>query len=48
MITLLAVTIEIPDWLFCGPFWAGFFTASVIIIALLRYALSSFNPFNWW
>lgn len=42
MNTLLALTIEIPDWLFCGPFWAGFFTAPVIIIALLIFIMSNF------
>ena len=48
MNTLLALTINIPDWLFCGPFWAGFFTAIGLGIAFLMYALSNFRPFGWW
>lgn len=46
MNTLLAVTIEIPDWLFCGPFWGGFFTALGIAFAFLIYASRNFNPFG--
>jgi hypothetical protein len=48
MNTLLALTLTItlPDWLFCGPFWGGFFTAIGLIVALLLYAMSNFKPFG--
>jgi hypothetical protein len=46
MNTLLAFTIEIPDWLFCGPFWGGFFTATGLGVALLLFAMVNFNPFE--
>lgn len=46
MNTLLALTIEIPDWLFYGRFWGGFFTAVGLGIAFLIYALLNFNPFG--
>jgi hypothetical protein len=46
MNTLLALTIEIPDWLFSGPFWGGFFTCAGLVAALLLYAASNFNPFG--
>ena len=43
MNTLLALTIEIPDWLFSGQYWGGFFTAFGIEVALILYAASKFN-----
>ena len=43
MNTLLALTIEIPDWLFSGQYWGGFFTAFGIGVALILYAASKFN-----
>ena len=46
MNTLLALTVTIPDWLFCGPFWGGFFTAAIIGFAFLLYIASNFNPFG--
>jgi hypothetical protein len=46
MNTLLALTITLPDWLFCGPFWGGFFTAIGLGVALLLFALANFNPFG--
>lgn len=46
MNTLLALTIEIPDWLFSGQYWGGFFTAVGIAFALLLYAAANFNPFG--
>lgn len=46
MNTLLALTITLPDWLFCGPFWCGFFTAIALGAAFLAYALSDFKPFG--
>jgi len=49
MNTLLALTIDIPDWLFCGPFWLGFCSATGLGITFLLYAMSAFknfNPFN--
>lgn len=46
MNTLLALTIEIPDWLFNGEFWSGFLTAIGIVSALMLCALSKFNPFG--
>jgi hypothetical protein len=46
MNTLLALTIEIPDWLFSGQYWGGFFTCAVLAFALFIYALSNFNPFG--
>jgi hypothetical protein len=47
MSTLLALTIEIPDWLFDGRFWFGFCSAAGFGIALLLYAMSKFRPFGW-
>jgi hypothetical protein len=46
MNTLLALTIELPDWLFSGPFWGGFFTCAALVVAFLLYAMSNFNPFG--
>jgi hypothetical protein len=46
MNTLLALTIEIPDWLFNGGFWFGFCSATGIGIALLFFAMTTFNPFD--
>lgn len=46
MNTLLALTLEIPDWLFSGQYWGGFFTAVGLGLALIVYALSNFNPFG--
>jgi hypothetical protein len=46
MNTLLALTIEIPDWLFSGQYWGGFFTCVALMFALLLYAASNFNPFG--
>ncbi len=46
MNTLLALAIEIPDWLFCGPYWGGFFTATVLGVALFLHVMSNFDPFG--
>ena len=46
MNALLALTIELPDWLFDGRFWDGFFTAVGIGVALVLYAAANFNPFG--
>lgn len=46
MNTLLALTIELPDWLFCGPFWGGFFTCAALVFAFLLYVAANFNPFG--
>lgn len=46
MNTLLALTLEIPNWLFSGQYWGGFFTAVGIGVALVLYAASKFNPFG--
>ena len=35
MNTLLALTIEIPDWLLDGRFWFGFCSATVLGIVYL-------------
>ena len=43
MNALLAFTVEIPDLLFDGRFWGGFFTAFFI---MLVYSLLNFNPFG--
>lgn len=39
MNALLALTIEIPDWLFDGRFWGGFFTAFFIMLGLIGWGL---------
>ena len=43
------MTIEIPDWLCAGEFWAGFFCGSglfgIIIVALLICGLKNFRIF---
>jgi hypothetical protein len=46
MSNLLALTIEIPDWLFSGQYWGGFFTCAALVGALLLYAAANFNPFG--
>jgi hypothetical protein len=47
MNTLLALTIELPDWLFDGRFWSGFFTAAIgLCFLLLLFAVANFNPFG--
>lgn len=46
MNTLLALTIEIPDWLFDGRFWFGFCSATGLWIAFLLYVRSLFKNFN--
>jgi hypothetical protein len=46
MNTLLALTLELPDWLFDGGFWSGFFTAVGIGVALILFAAANFNPFG--
>ena len=43
MNTLLALTIELPDWLFSGQYWGGFFTAVGIGVALILYAAANSN-----
>jgi hypothetical protein len=46
MSNLLALAIEIPDWLFSGQYWGGFFTCAALGVAVLLYAMSNFNPFG--
>jgi hypothetical protein len=46
MNTLLALTLELPDWLFDGGFWSGFFTAIGLCFLMLLYAMANFNPFG--
>jgi hypothetical protein len=46
MNTLLALTITLPDWLFSAQYWGGFFTYAALVVALLLYAASNFNPFG--
>jgi hypothetical protein len=46
MHTLLALTITIPDWLFSGPFWGGFFTCAALVFVFLLYEVSDFNPWG--
>jgi hypothetical protein len=46
MNNVLALSIEIPDWLFHGPFWLGFCIATVIWILVFLYIVSHFNPFD--
>jgi len=49
MNTLLALTIEIPDWLFDGRFWLVFPATGLGIalgIALVLFAIENFNPFG--
>ncbi len=40
MSNLLALTIELPDWLFSGQYWGGFFTCAALVFAFLRYVAS--------
>ena len=40
------MTITIPDWLFDRSFWAGFGTATLILIGLLIFATRNFNPWG--
>jgi len=46
MNALLALVIEIPDWLFDGQFWSGFFTSIGLCFLILLYITSNFNPFG--
>jgi len=41
---MFAFTINFPDWIFCGPYWAGFGTAIVLAIIFIAYALSQMGP----
>jgi len=45
MSNLLALTIEIPDWLFDGRFWLVA-PAAGLGIALVLFAIENFNPFG--
>lgn len=38
------MTIHIPDWLFCGPFWLGFGIAAVLAIAFVIWAMAQIGP----
>lgn len=38
--------ITIPDWIFSGPYWAGFGTAVVLFIVLVVWLAGNFNPFG--
>lgn len=46
MNNVLALTVEIPDWFFNGPFWLGFCIATSIWILGFIYTVSNFNPFD--
>jgi hypothetical protein len=47
---MLALTIDIPDWLLDGSFWGGYFSGAfsvcVIVFLLLVYWARNFNPFG--
>lgn len=43
---MIALTLNIPDWLFCMPFWAGFGLALAIFFVLVVIAARNFNPFG--
>jgi hypothetical protein len=47
---MLALTIEIPDWLLNGDFWFGYFcgifTLGVIGTIALAYLNNNFDPFG--
>jgi hypothetical protein len=47
---MLALTIDIPDWLMDGAFWCGYFSGVlsvvVIVFILLVYWARNFNPFG--
>jgi hypothetical protein len=47
---MLALTLEIPDWLLNGTFWCGYFSgvfsAAVIVFLALLYWARNFNPFG--
>lgn len=40
------MTITIPDWLFCGPFWAGFGIAALFAVVVFFIVIRNFNPFG--
>lgn len=46
MNTLLALTLEVPDWLFSGQYWGGFFTAVVLAFIFICIVASNFKPFG--
>jgi hypothetical protein len=46
MNTLLALTLEIPDWLFSGQYWGGFFTAVGLAFVFLLFIAANFKPFG--
>jgi hypothetical protein len=46
MSDILALTVEIPDWLFSGQYWNGFFTCLMVGIVVFAYGLAKFNPFD--
>jgi hypothetical protein len=42
--TMTALTLNIPDWIFCGPFWAGFGIAVVLAVAFFFWLVSQCGP----
>lgn len=38
------MTIHIPDWIFCGPFWAGFGSAILLVLIFIAWALPNMGP----
>jgi len=43
---MIALTITIPNWLFCPEFWGGFFLAIGLCFALFIFMASKFSPFK--
>ena len=41
---MIAVTFTIPDWIFCGPFWAGFLVGLLIGVVAFVYFISQCGP----
>ena len=38
---MIAVTFTIPDWIFCGPFWAGFVVGLLMVVVFFLYILQN-------
>lgn len=38
------MTVHIPDWIFCGPFWAGFGSAILLAVIFIAWSLAKMGP----
>lgn len=41
---MIALTINIPDWLIDGPFWTGFIIGAFLTIVILMVGFRNIGP----